>query len=203
MESIEKLVIFKQYQKQETIAFQGEKWPYLLLVHQGSLEAIKDSAEGRTYIATTFNPGDVFWGVSFFDDRHLMPATLIARENLKLYLWHRDDLLPYLLQEGKASWELARLTINRLLMAGEKVGEMTFQPVAVRLAKLLLLHSKDEIQRPIERDLTLDEMAARIGSTREMVCRFLHKFSDEGLIDITRTEYTIKDSETLKLIASK
>jgi hypothetical protein len=31
-----------------------------------------------------------------------------------------------------------------------------------------------------------------------MVCRLLHKFSDDGLIDITRTDYTIKNPDALK-----
>ena len=195
---IEKLAIHKKYQKQEQVVGQGEKWPYLLMVHQGSINAIKDAPDGRFLVAATFFPGDIFWGVSFFDERYLMPATLIAQEDLILYMWHKTTLLPYILQEGKASWELTRLVVDRLFMAGEKIGEMTFQPVGARLAKLLVNSSKDEVGTPIERNMTLDEMAARIGTTREMVCRLLHKFSDDGLIDITRTEYTIKNPDALK-----
>ncbi len=200
---LEKLAIQRKYQKQEQIVGQGEKWPFLLLVHSGSIDAIKDSPEGRSLVATTFFPGDVFWGLSFFDEQHLMPATLVTQENLVLYLWHRDTLLPFILEEGKASWALTQLVVDRLLMASEKLGDMTFQPVGVRLAKFLIGISKDEIGTPIERNLTLDEMAARIGTTREMVCRFLHKFSDDGLIDIKRTEFTVKDPAALKkMIAS-
>ena len=198
LEMIEKLAIQKKYQKLEQVVGQGEKWPYLLMVHSGSINAIKDAPDGRFLVAATFFPGDIFWGVSFFDERLLMPATLIAQESLVLYMWHKTTLLPYILQEGRASWELTRLVVDRLFMAGEKIGEMTFQPVGARLARLLVNSSKDEVGTPIERDMTLDEMAARIGTTREMVCRLLHKFSDDGLIDITRTEYTIKNPDALK-----
>jgi CRP-like cAMP-binding protein len=198
LEKIEKLAIQKKYQKLEQVAGQGANWPYLLIVHRGGIDAIKDSPDGRSYVAATFNPGDIFWGVSFFDEKYQMPATLIAKENCVLYMWHKTILLPYILQEGRVSWELSRLVIDRLLMAGEKIGEMTFQPVGARLAKLLVSISNDEVGTPIERNLTLDEMAARIGTTREMVCRLLHKFSDDGVIDITRTDYTIKNPEALK-----
>jgi len=51
--------------------------------------------------------------------------------------------------------------------------------------------------------MTLDEMAARIGSTLEMVCRLLYRFSDEGLIKITRTEFTVVDTENLHKRAQK
>jgi hypothetical protein len=34
-----------------------------------------------------------------------------------------------------------------------------------------------------------------------MVCRFLHRFADEGIIDITRTEYSITNPEQLASLA--
>jgi hypothetical protein len=40
-------------------------------------------------------------------------------------------------------------------------------------------------------------MAARIGSTREMVCRLLQRFADQELIKITRTEFEITDRERM------
>ena len=83
---LEKLAIQKKYHKDEQIAGQGDKWPYLLMVHSGTILGIKDSPEGRLLVAATFYPGDVFWGLSFFDEQHQMPATLVAQENLVLYL---------------------------------------------------------------------------------------------------------------------
>jgi hypothetical protein len=51
--------------------------------------------------------------------------------------------------------------------------------------------------------MTLDEMAARIGSTREMVCRHLYQFADQGVIQINRTELKILDQALLKNLARK
>jgi len=49
----------------------------------------------------------------------------------------------------------------------------------------------------ISRHLTLDEMAARIGSTREMVCRALYSFSDKKLIEVTRAEFVLTNRGAL------
>ncbi len=201
LDVLEKAAISQQVKKSTWVVHQGEIWPYLLLVHEGTINATKDSPEGRTLIAASFTKGDVFWGVSFFDQKYLMPAGLIAYEDLKLILWHRDVILPYILQEGSVAWELSRTVVERLLLASEKIGDMTFQPVEVRLAKLLLNISKNDQGIPIVRSLTLDEMAARIGTTREVVCRILHKYSDNGIIDINRTEFTITNSDELNMIA--
>ncbi len=56
---------------------------------------------------------------------------------------------------------------------------------------------QDTDSQQISREMTLDEMAARIGSTREMVCRVLYQVADEGVIQINRTEFTISNSEIL------
>jgi hypothetical protein len=53
----------------------------------------------------------------------------------------------------------------------------------------------------MERDLTLDDMAARIGTTREMVCRALYRLSDDPDRHITRTEFTINNPDALAQVA--
>ena len=46
-------------------------------------------------------------------------------------------------------------------------------------------------------------MAARIGSTREMVCRALYSFSDKKLIEVTRTEFVLTDHEGLDQLSKR
>jgi CRP-like cAMP-binding protein len=75
--------------------------------------------------------------------------------------------------------------------------------VAGRLARLLIDYPGQAGPGPVARSLTLDEMASRIGSTREMVCRFLQRFADDDLIKITRTEFEINDRQRLQEMAQK
>ena len=88
---------------------------------------------------------------------------------------------------------------DRMQRASELVEGLAFHPVAGRLARLLLDHFETAGDASILRYLTLDEMAARIGSTREMVCRALYSFSDKKLIEVTRTEFVLTDHEGLAL----
>jgi hypothetical protein len=46
-------------------------------------------------------------------------------------------------------------------------------------------------------------MAARVGSTREMVCRALYNFSDKKLIEVTRTEFVLTDREGLARLVER
>jgi len=192
-----------EYQKSEFIAHYGHVWPYLLLVENGAIDLLRESEEGRNLIVATLGPGEVFWGLAFFFEEAPSVITLQARDTTKLYLWSRDTLLPFLLANGKASWELCRLLVQRMERASEILGELAFQPVVNRVARLLLDHFKEAEGDRLKRDLTLDEMAARAGTTREMVCRALYNFSDKGLIHITRTEFQLTDKNGLEQLAEK
>ncbi len=193
----------RHYAGTETVILYGEVWPYLFLVAGGSVDALKESGEGRNLMIKTFLTGDIFWGMAFFQPQAPMPVTLEAREPASLYLWSRETLMPILARNGRAAWELCSLMAARMQRASEILEGLAFQPVAGRLARLLLDQTASGRIGQQRRNLTLDEMAASIGSTREVVSRFLHRFSDEGMINITRTEFSITDLEKLRSVAQK
>jgi CRP/FNR family transcriptional regulator len=195
--------IIRKYDKDEKVILYGDVWPYLFLVGEGSINAVKESSEGRSLMVTTFVPGDLFWGLAFFHENTPMPVTLEARETSLLYLWPRDMVMPILERNGRVGWELCRLMAGRMQRASEILEGLAFQPVASRLARLLLEHFEMAGDSAISRHLTLDEMAARIGSTREMVCRALYGFSDRKLIEVTRTEFVLTDREGLSQLVER
>jgi CRP-like cAMP-binding protein len=181
----------------------GDVWPYFFFINQGEVTALKESFEGRSLILTTLHAGDVFWGLAFFIDGASMPASLRAVQDTKLLRWPRETLLPLFLGNGRLTWELSCLMIQRVQLASEIVEKLAFHPVAGRLARLLLERSEKMEPGLQPRDLTLDEMAARIGTTREVVSRFLHRFADDGIINITRTEFSITERQKLEDLAEK
>lgn len=197
LKQAEQAASLRRYQKGEKVVFFDDVWPYLLLMADGTIEALKASSEGRNLHVGCFSQGEIFWGLAFFHEGMPMPVSLEARGEARLYLWSRAALLPILLRNGQASWELSCLMADRMQRASDLVEGLAFQPVAGRLARLLLDHFKQAGDSSISRNLTLDEMAARVGSTREMVCRALYGFSDKKLIEVTRTEFILTDREGL------
>lgn len=86
-----------------------------------------------------------------------MLVTLDAREESLLYVWSHASILPILLHNGKASWELSRLMAERMQRASELVEGLAFHPVAGRLARLLLDHFAQSGDSAISRNLALNE----------------------------------------------
>ncbi|OGN89395.1 MAG: hypothetical protein A2Y88_04125 [Chloroflexi bacterium RBG_13_48_10] len=203
LDSLLGIALTRQYHKGQYLTHAGDAWPYIFFLIKGSVSAVKESSEGRSFVATSFKSGEVFWGVSFFHPELTMPVALKVDLQSSVLLWSREQILPAILENGHVSWELSRLMVSRMLRASEILEELAFQPVAGRLAKLLIDFPGGITTGPIARSLTLDEMAARIGSTREMVCRLLQRFADDDLIKITRTEFEITDRERLTEMMQK
>lgn len=191
----------RRFDKGEFVTLHGELWPYLILVKEGMLHGVKESEEGRNLVVLTLTQSDVFWGLSFFEEDSTMPVSLQSVKSGSMVSWSRDDLLPFLIANGEALWSLCGLLVMRMKQASNIVESLAFQPVAGRLANLMLERYGSTGEDPVARDLTLDTMAAYVGTTREMVCRILYRFSDENLIHITRTEFSIMDQEGLAALA--
>ena len=190
----------KKYKKDEYVCWQGEKWPFVAYIASGRLEWAMLSPEGRRQMVFTLRPCEVVWGHSVVDD-FPMPASLEVREDAVLYLWEREQILPVILQNAQAVWDVSHILIAYMRHVREVVYGFAFHPVAGRLARLLLTHYEPMDGKPAPRDLTLDQMADTVGTTRELVSRTLHRFADEGLIRVNRVEFAFLDREKLESLA--
>ena len=108
-----------------------------------SVQALKESPEGRSLIVTEISGGEIFWGISFFIPDAPMPVALVAKTNTRLYLWSFEGLKQIIFNNGCMSWELVRLMIQKMQFASDMLNEFAFQPTTGRLAKVLLDHYGD------------------------------------------------------------
>jgi len=201
--TIETLGIKRKYSKGEFVNYQGDEWPYLLFVQTGEFQALKESKSGRSFVIENFGPGEIFWGLALFEGGKHNPVAIRTAKKGRLLLWHKTKIEDIVSRNPQVAWGLFSLLAQKMSRIGEMVEELVFQPLTSRLANLLIEQFDMADGDVISRDLTLDQMAARIGSTREMVCKILYKFSDEEIIDIQRTQLKINDRLKLFEIASR
>ncbi len=78
-----------------------------------------------------------------------------------------------------------------------------FHHVSGRLARLLLDFYQPSDGMSANRDLTLEQMANSIGTTKELVSKTLHHFAEEGIIEINRMQLVFTDRESLEVLAGQ
>ena len=86
------------------------------------------------------------------------------------------------------------LLSQRLSAVMEIVDEVAFQRMDRRVASLLL--SRCRVQNPMR--ITHQEIAAELGSSREVMSRILEDFAERGLIQVSRGEVEVLDFEELE-----
>lgn len=90
------------------------------------------------------------------------------------------------------------LLSQRLLSVMEVVDAVTFRRMDIRVAALLLARCK--VHNPIV--ITHQEIAAELGSSREVISRLLETMSSRGIISVERGSITILNNTELANYAS-
>ncbi len=107
--------------------------------------------------------------------------------------------------------ELARVLLEdfarRLDHLTNLVEDLSLRTVRERLARFLLQHAGEKAGGPdsagVVHRWSQEEIAAQIGTVREMVARTLRAFADAGLLRIERHRIILLDREGLEAEAEK
>lgn len=177
-------------EKGEYLHFNGGDFPYIFILSDGLLYAKKELINGRSVIMKKFNVGDVFLGHAVFAQRPT-PATLVAFRPSTIYRWHRANILPLFRNNKEALWQMCCKLNERSLEVRNIIEDFSSSSVGSRLARLLVSEFETLDEDCIPRNMTLEEIASSVGSTKEVVCRYLRRMSDENLIQVERDRFIL------------
>jgi CRP-like cAMP-binding protein len=197
--SIAALTVRRAYQPDQVIFLEGEPCSGLFIVHSGHVKIYKASPEGREQILTIIGPRDSFNDVAVFDGGP-NPATAQAMDATELHVIERSTLVSLFDRYPKLAQAVVAVLATRCRMLVNMVEDLSLRSVAGRLAKLLLdqaAQGQDAVP------LTRQQMAARLGTIREMVSRALRELEDEGLVRRDGRQIVITDRAALERRASQ
>ena len=98
---------------------------------------------------------------------------------------------------------LLRHFARRLRSFTELVEQISLQTVQNRIARYLYMAAREEgIETGegyiIPRSITQQDLAALVGSVREVVSRTLKVMEDDGLVEVRRKEFLVRDLNALR-----
>lgn len=197
-----KMAIKKHYSKGEYLFHQEDVWQNMLFISSGELKWSLFSPDGKRQIVFGLVEGDIVVAHSLVDGKG-MPASLEVSTECEIYLWPKEVVVPILSRNPQSLWEIMRILVTNMRKVRNVVYGFSFHTAPKRLAKLLLDYYNPKNGDAISRDLTLDEMAAEVGTTRELICKILYDFAKEGTLDITRKSFIFTDTDKLEDIAGR
>jgi len=198
LENIKKHVFEKKAVRGEILAFEGEPADTLFFVVEGVVKVFKTSADGKEQILQIIRPGDSFNDVPVFTG-DVSLASAEAMSDVLLYSLKKNDLTAIIGENPRVSLNVIHVLSERVQRLVSLVEDLSFRHVTGRVAKVLLEYAGDGADEKPR--LTQQEMAAMIGTAREMVGRSLKTLEEEGTIRMERNRVIITDQETLREVA--
>ncbi len=185
-----------RFDRGEGVFWQDEPSAGLHIIQRGSVKLFKISPQGREFIINIFEEGATFNEVSVFDEGN-NPINVEALEETDL--WVID---PQIIRDQMAAHPemcqmvLLNLAKNLRMMVGI-LEEMSFYQVTHRLARLISQMTAEQLSGTMTERVTRDQMAARLGTVREVLARSLRELERSGAIRLSQHRIYIEDKEIL------
>ncbi|MCI1219607.1 MAG: Crp/Fnr family transcriptional regulator [Bifidobacterium sp.] len=177
------------FSKNEFIFREGDIDQRMYLLEGGRVKLIRESHDNRVQLLSIHAYGEVLGEIPVFDPSGgPRTASAVAMTNDTRVSWlERDALFTWLDRYPRVAVDMLQVLANRMRANNERISDLVFMDVPARLAKTLLSLAT-RFGEPVEaglkvpHDLTQEELAQLVGSSRETVNKALMDFSNRGWI---------------------
>ena len=197
----------RQLEKDEILFLAGEKASGLFVVATGALRAYRVNANGREQVIHVERAPSTIGEIPVFDDG-VYPATAAAEEDSTVLFVSKENVRRLFLKYPQLALAALKLMAGRLRRTAGLIEEISLHEVRQRLARYLLeearrQNSGDKADVKLKLKLTNQQIAARIGSVREVVSRALNRLQQENFIKIENRSVLVLDVEALSRLIEK
>jgi CRP/FNR family cyclic AMP-dependent transcriptional regulator len=192
----------KRFQQNEQLFAEGDPCAGLFLVAAGKIRIFKLSPSGREQILAVEGPGSSFAELPVFDGGNY-PAAASAIEDTEVLFISRKDFQSFCREHPDVALKVIAVVGSRLRRLVGIIEELSFTTVRQRLIVLILrlaqaggTPSKEGIR--VELTKSHQDLAAELGTVRELVSRNLSRLQAEGYLDVEGRKIVVKDLPGLK-----
>jgi CRP-like cAMP-binding protein len=202
-EALDREIHVRAYDKGESILLEGHRPSGLPIVVSGLVRIYRMLEDGRVHVHHYMRPYGTFNIIAALDGRP-NPTSAEAVVNSQVGWISRSTLLDLMGRDADLMQACLRLLTlqNRQLMA--RLDDLGFRTVPSRLARLLLHRGgfEGEVNIPLD-TLSQDEIAAVLGTSREVLGRALRQLYDLGLVRRDGRRYVITNRAGLEKLAGE
>jgi CRP/FNR family transcriptional regulator len=192
----------RQFAPGEMVFAEGEACAGLYVVERGNVRIFKTSASGREQVLSIDGPGSSVAEVPVLDGGGY-PASGSAVDHATLLFIGKQDFQALCMAHPEVALKVLRVVGARLRRLVEIIEELSFTTVRHRLASLLVrLAQRDGTPAGAGVEFPLpgshQELAAQLGTVRELVSRNLSRMQAEGLLKLDGRRVVVPDIKALE-----
>lgn len=175
----------RQYPKNTVILNENDSADSLYIIESGRVKVYCSDRNGKEYIVNTMGPGEYFGELALLDDER-RSASVRTMEKSGFTIVYKDEFNAVLDRHPNIARTLARNLARRIRRLTRDVKSLALQDVYGRVSSLLTRMARppvDGAAAMISDKLTQQDIADRVGASREMVARILKDLTIGGYIE--------------------
>jgi len=197
----------RTFRKDEVLFVAGDEARGLYVIVEGAVRAYRVSLDGREQVIHVERAGATIAELPVFDDG-TYPSTAAAEEDTTVLFIDKQDVRRLCLEHPQIPLAALKVLAARLRRCAELVEALSLREVGQRLARFLVAEAHRNGTRAdngtwMNLTQTNQQIAARIGSVREVVSRAFTRLQHEGLIVVDGRHLLIPDEAALEAFADQ
>lgn len=184
-------VVTRQYPKNTLVVTQGDDTDSLYVILEGKVDVFLQNDKGKEIIINTLTECDTFGELAPLGGIPRQ-ASIITTENSLMAVISRQVFMDTLLSKPAISMRIIDRLIHLIQDLTEEVSSLALEDVYNRVVRILYKHADEVGDKLVTEKLTQQDIALRVGATREMVHRILKELKTGGYISIQGKHITIE-----------
>lgn len=191
VEDLMAVAVVRSFPRHAIIINEGDDSDSVYFIISGLVKVFLADGDGNEVIMATLKPGEYFGEMAL--EEGFRSASVMAIEAVSAAVVRMPDFRAYLRTHPDFVFSLLSKLIRRARLVTRNLKSLALLDVYGRLAQMLNdLAENVDGKRMIVEPLTQQEMASRIGCSREMVSKILKDLTAGGYVEISRKTIEIK-----------
>ncbi|MEA2080725.1 MAG: Crp/Fnr family transcriptional regulator [Pseudomonadota bacterium] len=183
----------RTYPKNTLVINEGDEANALYVVISGQVKVFLSNEDGKEIIVNMQGPCEHFGELALLDSTP-RSASVMTSEKTKLAIVSKSEFQRMLAKHPGIALSLIRDLTRRVRVLSDNVKSLALLDVYGRVAKTLLGMASDRDGKLIvEKRLTQQDIANRVGASREMVARIMKDLTTGGYISIANKQIVINE----------
>ena len=190
-------VSLRRYDRDEVLFWESDPCAGLHIIRKGIVKLFKVSHQGRELIINILAEGATLNEVPVFD-HGVNPVSVAALEITDTWIIEADVIQRVMGEHPEMCRAVIMNLSKNLRMLVTKVEELSFYQVTNRLARLISKLPEEQLSGSKSYQITQNQLAAQLGTVREVVARSLSELQRSGAIKVHRKQIEILDEKILR-----
>lgn len=193
------------YKKGEILFREGSYPTGIYFVTKGKVKKYKTDKEGREQIFYVCRKGEVLGYHALISEEKYTDTAATLEESIVAFI-PKDDFLKAIQLSTVLSNRLLKVMSHEFGVLVNGLAVYAQRSVRERLALSLIIlrdkYKKEQRDKPVELDLSRDDLAKFVGTARETLVRLLHDFKKDGLIETHGRKIILLKPQEISQIAN-